>query len=130
MPQKIILVSGISNSGKTTSIRQYLNMENVFHLKNAGDITIVFTLQRRNLVLGVASGGDTLGIVRDNFNFFSQHACDVIVCASKSRGRTVAEVQRQAQRLGARLIQIPTVQVPNNLARQQRQIAQQIFNNV
>ena len=73
MPRKIILVSGVSNSGKTSSIKQYLNLENVFHLKNKGDITIVLPLQLIPIFLGVASGGDAVGIIRDYFNFFNKN---------------------------------------------------------
>jgi hypothetical protein len=112
VPKKIILVSGVGNSGKTSSIRKYLNLEGVFHLRRRGDITLVFPLRRKKIILGVASGGDNVAIVTRNFQFFAQHRCDVIVCASKGRGGTVAYVQNAARRSGARLIHLRTSKVP------------------
>jgi hypothetical protein len=109
----VILVSGVSNSGKTKSIRKFLENRGIFHLRRIGDITAIFPIQRsgKARVLAVASGGDDPYVVNRNLAFFAQHKWDVVVCASRSRGRTVQLVANFAQRYKARLITIPTVRV-------------------
>jgi hypothetical protein len=64
--------------------------------------------------MGVASGGDTVAIINRNFNFFNSHPCNVIVCASKSRGATLSRVKVLAGQLGAQLIIIATTKVPGS----------------
>ena len=130
MPKKIILVSGVGNSGKSSAIRLYLEMEGVFHLRR-GDVTIVFPLRRKRLLMGLASGGDNINIINRNFRFFDSHPCDVIVCASKSFGATRARVRELARQRGARLITISTTKVPANRRQQTNAaIARQIFQAV
>ncbi|MES2984318.1 MAG: hypothetical protein V4735_03925 [Pseudomonadota bacterium] len=99
---KIILVTGPSNSGKTSSIRRFLENRGIFH-KQDGDLAIVLPLQKngKTYVVGIASGGDTLAIVQSNFVFFQPHNCDVIICASKSRGKTLACITNHATQHGA-----------------------------
>ena len=130
--KRIILVSGIGSSGKTTSIRRYLNLEGVFHLgSRPRDIAIVFPLRRRKILMGVASGGDNVTIIARNFNFFGQHPWAVIVCASKARGQTIRFVQRYAARSHASLVVIRTTRVgPDRRAQQNTQIARQIWNAI
>jgi hypothetical protein len=108
----IILVCGVSNSGKTRSIRQFLERRKIFHMKR-GDITAVLPIQKngKELDLGVASGGDTLNIVKKNLAFIDRHDWDIIVCASKSRGQTVRFVEDFARRNGVRLVMINTMRV-------------------
>lgn len=130
MPKKIILVSGVGNSGKSSSIRDYLGLEGVFHIRPRGDVTIVFPLRRKKFLMGVASGGDTVGIINRNFRFFGAHPCDVIVCASKSKGATLSRVRMLARQLRARLTIVPTVKVVANRRRANVVIAQRIFRAV
>jgi hypothetical protein len=123
-------MSGVGNSGKSSAIRLYLEMERVFHLRR-GDVTIVFPLRRKKLLMGVASGGDNTDIINRNFRFFDSHPCDVIVCTSKRLGSTPARVRELARQRGARLIIIPTTKVPANRRQQTNAaIAGQIFQAV
>ena len=102
---KIILVSGAGNSGKTKSIRLFLENNKIFFPNTPHDILLVLPIQKcgQTWNVGVASGGDTLAIVKRNFNFFSQHQCDIIVCASKSRGSTIKYIQNKGTQLGNRM---------------------------
>jgi hypothetical protein len=122
--KRVILVSGVSNSGKTQSIREYLHTEGIFHSRR-GDITLVFPLGRKGFVVGVASGGDTPRIIMRNFRFLNGYRWDVVVCASKSRGATIETARREAARANATLTIVQTRRVPRNQqGREHRRIAQ------
>lgn len=58
----------------------------------------------RGLTVGVCTPGDTEDEVRENRDFFEQHACDVGVTAARSWGRTHWVMHDFAKRRGARMI--------------------------
>lgn len=100
---KFIIVQGKTNTGKSTSIRLFLNNQGV-HLPAAPkDFLIVLPLTRagKTYILGVASAGDTLEIIKHNMNFFGLYGCDFIVCATKSSGATVKWLSAYVSGLGA-----------------------------
>jgi hypothetical protein len=111
--RKVILVSGVSNSGKTKSIRRFLENRGIFHMKRRGDITVVMPIRKmgKGFVIGVASGGDNLGVVRRNLTFIDRHKWDVVVCASRSRGATPLYVRSFAQGHRAKFVSISTARV-------------------
>ena len=81
----------------------------MFHLRD-GDITVIFnlTVDGRQVAVGVASGGDTEKVVRENLKFFESHSCEYIVCASKSRGKTIELVTEFAKKHDLHLCEIKT----------------------
>jgi hypothetical protein len=99
---KIILVSGVGNSGKTESIRLFLANRGIVFPDAPRDILLILPIQKggHTLSVGVASGGDTFAIVDENFKFFRPHQCDIIVCASKSHGRTIQYIQTEGAQPG------------------------------
>lgn len=107
---KIIWIRGASSSGKTGSIRKFLENRGVFFPANPLDVSVVLPIQKNGetYVLGIASAGDTAKHVEDNFKFFKPHKCDVIVCASKSKGVSMDKMKKQINRLGANSVEIPT----------------------
>tara|TARA_R110002124_G_scaffold45865_2_gene138227 strand:- start:206 stop:601 length:396 start_codon:yes stop_codon:yes gene_type:complete len=128
---KIVHVAGPGNSGKTTSIKKYLEYHGIV-INHGGDVLLALPIKRgsKSLVLGVASGGDTANIVRRNFKFFMSTQCDVIVCASKSRGGSFNEVGQQAQNMNSTVHQIWTVPVSTGTDAACDKIADEIDQNV
>ena len=126
---KVILVAGSYNTGKTSSIRKFVENRRIHHHKR-GDISLIFPVlkTKRRLIVGVASGGDNVSVVNKNIAFLGPRLCDVIVLASKSNGGTQRRVVQFARRLRAKLITIPTARVNgptairNEIARVARQI--------
>ncbi|HTQ13478.1 MAG TPA: hypothetical protein VMH86_06340 [Rhizomicrobium sp.] len=110
---KVILVSGISNSGKTKSIRRFLENRGIHHIKRKGDVTVVVPIQKngKSYAIGVASGGDNLGVVRRNLTFIDRYHWDVVVCASRSRGQTPQYVRNFAQQNRAKFVRLRTKHV-------------------
>ncbi len=96
---RVVIVSGVGNTGKTTAIKQAL--EKLFLVINPKFPSRDYVLIGKVLVdhvpvlCGIASGGDTPEIVEDNIRAFRNSAMDlrVVVLACKSRGgsRQVAE---------------------------------------
>jgi len=115
---KIILIAGAANTGKTKSIRQFLEDQGIIHMKRIGDLVLMIPHykagKRRNI--GVASGGDSLSVVRNSLTFLDLHPWDVIVCASRSQGQTFGEVQRFAAKKGVKVTLIRTQRVSANAA--------------
>jgi hypothetical protein len=110
---KIILVAGTANTGKTKSIRLFLENLGVFHEKRNGDLVLVIPplALGKKRILGIATGGDNLNVVSKSLTFIDQHNWDVIVCASKSQGVTLGYVQRFAASRKAQLVIISTKRV-------------------
>jgi hypothetical protein len=100
---KIIHVRGSSNSGKSTSIRLFLEKMGIYLPTDPKDFKIVFPHNNNGeeIKIGVASGGDNEKIVKENFKFFAGHDCDIIVCASKSRGESYDAVKKYEKKLNA-----------------------------
>jgi hypothetical protein len=107
---RIICVEGVSNSGKSSSIRKFLELRGIRFPASPRDIRVIFTaeIEGRKLTIGVASAGDTAAAIKKNFEFFAKHPCDVIACASKSQGQSVAAVTHWAKKLGATVERIVT----------------------
>lgn len=112
MQKLLIAVEGVSNSGKTTTLKEILSLlkkepkttsvqlqnetnkkqPNELNISTNSDITCIFEVMLVNnklLKIGIATGGDTLDIVSSNLIYFDNNNCDVIICATKSRGQTV-----------------------------------------
>ena len=101
---KVIVVSGIGNSGKTTSIKQALFMLQSKHpalpvnyLQQGKDVIAVVTFSNPRCVVVFASGGDTVGVLNKLWGMLPV-GWDVLVCASKSVGQTVNYTATMAQR--------------------------------
>ncbi|MBY3183348.1 hypothetical protein HFO24_16980 [Rhizobium laguerreae] len=90
---KVIVVQGISSSGKTSSIRKFVEDLGVFLPQ--GDIRLALPYQKggRTFCVGVSSAGDNVQALNAAFNFLLQLKCDFVVCASKSSGITVSHLQ-------------------------------------
>lgn len=130
---RIILIAGAANTGKTKSIRLFLENQGIVHMKRVGDLVLVVPNYKvgKNRVIGVASGGDSLGVVRNSLAFLDKHPWDIIVCASRSQGQTYGEVQKFAARKGVKVVVIRTQRVANNaVSAAIRNIADQIDQNL
>jgi len=130
---KIILVAGTANTGKTKSIRLFLENLGIFHEKRNGDLVLVVPplATGKKRILGIATGGDNLKVVSKSLTFIGQHNWDVIVCASKSQGVTFGYVQRFAATHKAKLVIIITKRVkPGAVAAAIQSTAAQISQNL
>ena len=115
--RRIIVISGIGNSGKTSAIKNAAKKLGV-HIDVApkSDIRFAGTGNATgvNFFVGIGSGGDTEETVKENVRYFRNVDLDigVIVLACKSQGDTLIEVNNFSQSLGIQPIIIRTGIVP------------------
>ena len=111
---KIIIVSGQGNTGKTSAIRRTISLCCKGLWKATGDITLIAPVRKKGVVhhIGFASGGDTKAIVQSNIDFFEKHKWDCLIFASKSRGATLALLNKFAAAKGIHPIYIATIRQP------------------
>jgi hypothetical protein len=85
---KIIIVMGVSNTGKTTAIKQAMNSLGVYVGAGPNDVLVSAHLHVRGFgySVGFASGGDSPHIVKRNKDFFSPLNLDYMVFACRSKG--------------------------------------------
>ena len=91
----LIIVSGVGNSGKTTSIKNFAkaNLTNLpsqtgVEISHAGPLI----KNPNQYMIGIRSAGDTKALISAAIRFFTRNKCDLMVCATKSRGVTVAAI--------------------------------------
>jgi predicted kinase len=111
MQRKIIALWGISNAGKTTTIRRVYEQ-----LRQEGTI-IDFGRRARTEVkgaileidgvkIGFASQGDLGKILLKYLEPLVEAGCTVIVCATHKRGKTVEAVEKLADESGFEIVWI------------------------
>jgi GTPase SAR1 family protein len=83
----VIVVIGPSNSGKSASIKKFLESRSNLRT-GSGDVLVVIPIKKKSkkLAVGVASGGDTKAVLIENFDFLIPRNCDFLICASKTSG--------------------------------------------
>lgn len=91
---KIIVVQGVSNSGKSRSIRLFASMHGVW-LARPGDFILTMPVSKAGVTYNVCvvTGGDNPSMITAGVNFALHHKCDYIVAATKMSGATVSHMK-------------------------------------
>jgi hypothetical protein len=96
MQRTIIALTGIPNSGKTTTIKMvFEKLKNEWKCIHSRRGSVEFTpgiLEVDGVKIGVASKGDYSWILKDFLEFLINEGCAVIVCSTQLRGSITAEV--------------------------------------
>ncbi len=99
MKKTIIANWGPSNQGKTDTIKRLaqLILDTYPHAKCTpakpsfkADIVLIIMLGK--IRIGIESQGDPNSRLPDSLKYFSEEKCDIIVCATRTSGQTVEEV--------------------------------------
>lgn len=106
--KKLLCVWGSSNCGKTTAIIEFDKILNCNFKGNINciyppsslrqppnDICRIYTIQynRQPYAIGIESQGDPNSRQHESLDLFLKNNCDIIICASRSRGETVFNVE-------------------------------------
>ncbi|WP_348042887.1 hypothetical protein [Devosia sp.] len=128
---KIIIIQGIANTYKSTSIRDFAALYN-FNILQPGDFTIAKTLVKAPATFqaGIATGGDTGLIVANNLQFFVDHNCDLMICACRTHGATVTMLTNQIAANGWTAVWIPVQRPVGPIPAHVAAIVQQIDSNI
>jgi len=89
---KTICLFGIGNSGKTTTLRLLANKLHSSsdtkdfdgNIPEKGDFKVCF--KYKGIKVGIASGGDTAEVVKNNIEFFLSKKCKILIIAARSKG--------------------------------------------
>jgi hypothetical protein len=115
--KKLLCVWGASNYGKTSSIMEFdslLNQsfgKNILQIHSLGnspdDIRRIYKIGK--ITIGIESQGDPNSRQKSSLTLFGKNNCDIIVCASRTKGETVANVCNFCKRNGYDLYWISTI---------------------
>ncbi len=93
----ILALQGRGKTGKTTTIRLLRNklirrgFVSIYPLfRNTNDFVDI--LQRGRVKVGVTTQGDLYRIIKTNLNILESYDCDVMICACRTKGRTINAV--------------------------------------
>lgn len=91
----IILIKGNSKSGKSEVIREVFNIINTgktfkVHIIDKVDVKAEGFYQ--NINIGIESQGDPNSRQGQSLKEFANNSCDIIICASRTRGETYENV--------------------------------------
>ena len=99
----LIAVRGVANRGKSASIKEvYLLLKRAYpgaefeDIFIGADITAIITIN--GLKVGVESQGDPNSRLFKSLPHFVRRGCQVIICATRTRGETVDLVNKYADR--------------------------------
>jgi GTPase SAR1 family protein len=116
--RKIYVLIGVSNSGKTTTLRELISwiiktFQTKFKLFNvkennidSGDINVLFNLIKWNIIIGVSTYGDTRKLLLEAFEIFRINNAKIGFCACKSYGETVDFLKEYASSNSIELVWI------------------------
>lgn len=102
----IICMQGKANIGKTHTLRKVyekLNSHEKTILEQPND-DIYATIKMGDFLIGIVTQGDPMSGLKERLNELMQKSCDIIVCASRSKGYTVEDVENSALQNGYSLI--------------------------
>lgn len=99
---KIIIVQGISSSGKTTAIKEAMNISGVHVGMGPNDVLLSAHLhiQGAGCLVGFASDGDSPEIVQRNIDFFKPLNLSHMIFACRSRGGGISKLLAYAASVG------------------------------
>jgi hypothetical protein len=121
--QKLIVVTGTGNTGKTSSIKQALEKLHIIINPDYPSRDVVFIgrvlVDGREMFCGFASGGDSAEIVEGNLRAFSETglALQAIILACKSYGGSRDAIENFAELSGLSPYWISTIWVSDHAAR-------------
>ncbi|HEX7755818.1 MAG TPA: hypothetical protein VF421_10770 [Niabella sp.] len=98
MKKTVIAVWGASNQGKSSSIKEFIHRlptrfptAHIDTRISGGDTQVIITIG--SVKIGVESAGDPGSRLPASLALFIREGCEVIICATRTRGNTVTEVE-------------------------------------
>jgi len=97
MSNKVIALRGISNVGKSKTIGKVYELliskyphHQKEHDRQLMDISVIIIIN--GVRIGIEGQGDPSGRLDESLSLFVKERCKVIICATRTRGQTVAAV--------------------------------------
>lgn len=118
MMKKVIVLRGVKNSGKTTTLNMVIDL--LLHRglpeKEVPVCDERIAIGYNGKMVVVATYGDGLGFINGNINFLEYYCrnVDVFITATWSRGDTVSRVEEFANNHNAKLCIVDKTYCPEN----------------
>jgi predicted kinase len=103
MKRTLLALWGTSNSGKSTTIKRVYGLlrskhkdAEIIHSKFGRDFVVILLIKGKKI--GIESQGDPNGRLGSSLERFVREKCNVIICATRTRGQTVDAVNDLAKR--------------------------------
>lgn len=133
--KSVIAIQGFKNIGKTLTIKlvrellldKYPNAEEIELIKNTIDIRVIVIINE--FKIGIESQGDPGGRLSDSLKYFLKENCDIIVCPTRTYGKTV-EVVEALENQGYEITWIPKEANKDNYEKFNKKLAEQIFKKI
>jgi len=135
MKKKIIALKGAPRVGKSETVKKayallkakYPNAKIEFEKILTTDITVI--LKIKNVKIGIESQGDPNGhLVTGSLTRFVKESCQVIICATRTRGQTVEAVEEVQQKHQYDVVWLKQVRLEESArAANNREIANRII---
>ena len=99
MKKKVLALKGKANVGKSETIKnvfeqlksKYKSATTKYEKISSTDVRVILTINGKKI--GIESQGDIGDILRKSFSLFTNEKCIIIICATRSRGKTVEAVK-------------------------------------
>lgn len=98
---KIIALYGSSNTGKTATLKELIDkmLDNNYSIVNEDKRDYATedrccVLEYMGKKIGITSAGDDTGILEKAFDFMIGYNCDLYICATHNKGKTVKFVEK------------------------------------
>ena len=99
MKKQVIALYGTANSGKSTTLRKLFELlQRAYPKARIGiihpvgvDFTVIIEID--GVLIGIESQGDPISRLDVSIELFRKRGCFIIVCTTRTKGRTVAIVE-------------------------------------
>jgi hypothetical protein len=107
MENKIVVLRGVAKVGKSTTIKKVFEMLKSSYtsdlsvlLEDVGYVDVKAILVIKGVKIGIESQGDPGGRLEESLKEFEEKGCAVIVCTTRTRGKTVDLINGLQSRYG------------------------------
>lgn len=116
MPEKIYALWARANSGKTSTLNQFIKLlndkyENILLKKGIDTVDSLAVFNIDGKIVGITTQGDKISQLKKWLDKLENHNCDIIFCATRSKGGTRNLVK---ERYGDKLVWINQAGIYNN----------------
>lgn len=101
---RIIALYGRSNTGKTGTLKQLIDKMRNSNFKDIGEYKIqeaeddlCCVLEYLGKKIGITTLGDGTDVLEDAFDFMTRYNCDLYICATHTKGKTVKFVEKRTE---------------------------------
>lgn len=102
-PKFVFALRGVSNVGKTQTLRGLIDRLSVKYVEKASNQDIRAICEYRGIIIAISTAGDDRRNLENNVIFFKSHSCEIAITAVRTWGATNEIIEAYAKEVGARM---------------------------